>query len=80
MRIILAILLLSLATPGLAQFCAAAGEKDKQQEKQVSLLHPTDDPTYYYRVSQMRVALWSALYSARTLSLASARVRDRSGI
>lgn len=51
MRVIMAILLLSLATPGLAQFCDAVSEKDKQQAKQVSLLHPTDEPAYYFRVS-----------------------------
>lgn len=51
MRVILAILLLSLATPGLAQFCDAASEKTEQQTKQVSLLHPTNESAYYFRVS-----------------------------
>ena len=51
MRVIMAVLLLSLATPGLAQFCDAASEKSKQEAKQVSLLHPTDEPAYYFRVS-----------------------------
>jgi hypothetical protein len=51
MRVIMAVLLLTLATPGLAQFCDAASEKSKQEEKQVSLLHPTDEPAYYFRVS-----------------------------
>jgi hypothetical protein len=51
MRVIMAVLLLLLATPGLAQFCDAGSEKSKQEAKQVSLLPPTDEPAYYFRVS-----------------------------
>lgn len=49
MRIIMAVLLLSLATPALAQFCE--GEQSKKEVREVGLLRPTDEPAYYFRVS-----------------------------
>ena len=51
MRITMAVFLLSLAMPGLAQDCEKSSVKRRQEVREVSLLRSTDEPTYYFRVS-----------------------------